>query len=232
MHTYSPTFAQTSKVISPTRLLPLATRFTFDGWLFAAAFAVQPWTTFGGTCAVKTGEIANPWAIQLSSACPKGVPACFADGSFTSAGILFRPPEDHFTFAGIVELSADYKVKRGDCGAGSPRFQIDLDMNGDGATIRSIQVYFGPVPKFTNCSSTWQNTGNLIGNEQVEFDTTQLATFTPHDTYAHARSLVGARKVVGIRLVVDSGWFPGDKKQVFWFDNVTVNHFALTANRR
>lgn len=104
-------------------------------------------------------------------------------------------------------------------------------MNGDGAVIRSIQVYLGPMPQFTNCSSGWQNTGNLIDNEQVKFDTTQLATFTFLDTYAHARALVGAKKVTGIRLVVDSGWFPGNKKQVFWFDNVTVNRYRLTANR-
>lgn len=193
---------------------------------------MEPWSTSGSVAAVKTAQSPNSRAIQLSSTCLTSAPACFADGTFTSAGVVFRPPGKSFTFDDLFELSADYKVQSGDCGGGSPRFQIELDMNGDGGTIRSVQVYLGPVPQFTNCSTGWQNTGNLIGNEEVKFDTTQLATFSSQDTYAHTRALIGAKKIVEIRLVVDSGWFPGDKKQVFWFDNVTVNHYALTANRR
>ncbi|HEV2582705.1 MAG TPA: hypothetical protein VGT44_17740, partial [Ktedonobacteraceae bacterium] len=64
------------------------------------------------------------------------------------AGINFDVP-GKLTFAGIQTLSTDYNFTHNSCGAGSPRFQINVD----GA---NAFVYIGPPPNYTGCATnTW-----------------------------------------------------------------------------
>jgi hypothetical protein len=198
-------------------------------------WAAAPWGAFGTAQAVKLGAGANSWAIQLTSACP-GFPGfgCFGDGSFTFGGVSFRQPSGTLTFAQLHQLSTDFNRTTDDCGVGSPRFQINIDTDGDGASNGNMFVYIGPQPSFTGCAAGWQSTGNLIGLPDTDprYDLTQLGGAF-YDTYNNALANFGSKDVVGIQLVVDGGWngpaTGGDGIQTILVDNVTVNNHVLSA---
>jgi hypothetical protein len=99
-------------------------------------------------------------------------------------------------------------------------------MDGDGDADGNVFVYLGPYPNFTGCFFGWQNTGNLISSTDLRYDTSQVGG-TFYDTHAGAVALVGSKDVLGVQLVVDSGWmFP--RGQAVLVDNVTVNNHKLT----
>ena len=183
-----------------------------------------PWSSFGESTSV----------IELISACDTS--SCLSDGTFTYGGVTFSG----FTFTkklrfqDISTLSTDYNVTDTDCGGGSPRFSIEFkNANGlcsnPAATSCSIFVYIGPYPNFTLCATGWQSTGNLIGNPDLRFDTSQLAGGTFYDSYANALALAGPVKVLGIDLVVDGGWTNPGPGQDILVKNVMVNKFTLNA---
>lgn len=174
------------------------------------------WSLFGDAAAVRQGTPPNPWAIRLSSEA-----AGFA-------GVDFHPPAP-VTFAEITQLSADFNVTNGDCGGGSPRFQLGLDRDGDGNFDGNIFVHFGPSPNFTGCSAAWQDTGNLIGNNDVgRYDASQVGG-SGFGTYQQAHAVAGTFRVLSIQLVVDGSWFFGGAEQTVLVDNVLVNQHRLTA---
>ena len=184
------------------------------------AWAVAPWSLQGSAMAVKQGQPPNPWAIKLPSMLP--------DQPYSV--VHFALPSGDMDFDDIAQLSADFNVTDTFCGGGSPRFQIAIDMNGDGEfkqpTDGNVFVYFGPFPNFTDCPlNSWQSTGNLIGATDLRFDTSQVGG-TFYDSYANALTLVGDKAVLGISLVVDSGWMGS---QVVLVDNVAINNFQLRA---
>ena len=198
----------------------------------AVVWAAAPWSLFGRAVAVRQGQGPDPWAIQLESRCPSGFPSCLSDGSFTFSGVAFREPQGGLTFANVFHLSTDFNRTNDDCGGGSPRFQLNTDMNGNGVfdppADGNVFVYFGPLPNFTGCSPGWQSTGNLIGIpiSDTRYDLTQVGG-TFYDTYANALTLLGSKTVPGIQLVVDSGWngpaTGNDSEQTILVDNVRVN---------
>jgi len=141
-------------------------------------------------------------AVKLTSDCPSGYPACLSDGSFTSSGIDIAVPAG-LTFAGITSLTFAYNISGGNCGGGSPRFQINMG----GA---NLFVYVGPAPGFTGCPfDVWTATGNLIGSAGARFDGSQLSALGGFYgmTYSQALAVLGSQTVTGIQLVVDGGWF-------------------------
>ena len=186
----------------------------------AMVSAAAPWFLFGDATAVKQGQGANPWAIQLRSDLSLPTPW---------GGVAFQQPQGGLTFADISQLSADYNVTDDDCSGGSPRFQIGIDTAGDGAVNGNIFVYFGPLPNFTGCSAGWQSTGNLIGLPDADkrYDLMQLGG-TFYDTYSNALTLVGDKDVLYVALIVDSGWMFVDGEQTILVDNVKVNNYQLT----
>lgn len=198
------------------------------------AFAGAPWSLFGKATSIKDSTSPNPWVVELSSQCPS-FPGfgCFGDGSFTFSGVRFVEPQGGLTFGALSELSADFNRTDDDCGAGSPRFQLAMDTDGDGTSNGNIFVYIGPQPSFAGCSAGWQNTGNLIGlpNSDPRYDLTQLGGAF-YDTYNNALALFGSDTVLRISLVVDSGWngpaSGGDGEQTILVDNVTVNNHKMT----
>ncbi|MBP9757583.1 MAG: hypothetical protein KBD06_03205, partial [Candidatus Pacebacteria bacterium] len=131
------------------------------------------------------------------------------------------------TFSSLSQLSTDFNVTDDNCGAGSPRFQIRIDKNNDSVSDGNIFVYLGPSPSFTGCSqNTWTPSGNLIGNNDAgRWDFTQLGG--PLGTYSQAPADVLAGKILGISIVVDSGWSAaasgGDNEQTTLIDNVMIN---------
>jgi len=129
-------------------------------------------------------------------------------------------------FSTLLTLSTDYNVTDDSCGGGSPRFQIQIDTDGDMVSNGNVFVYMGPSPSFTGCTTGWQNTGNLIGNSDAgRWDFTQLGG--PLGTYADAPANVLAGTIRNIRIVVDSSWSAdatgGDGEMTTLLDNVNIN---------
>lgn len=130
-------------------------------------------------------------------------------------------------FMSLTNLSASYNVTDDDCGGGSPRFQIQVDTNGDTVSDGSVMVSFGPSPNFTNCSTGWQTTGNVIGNADAgRYDYSAFGG-SPFTTYSNMPASVASGTVRNISVVVDSGWSAdatnGDSEQTVLIDNVAVN---------
>ena len=129
-------------------------------------------------------------------------------------------------------LATDFNVTDDQCGAGSPRFQINVET--ETGTTENIFVYLGPSPTFTGCAPlTWQSSGNLIGNnDPCRWDTSQLAAGTQCSTYATAVATFGSLPITGIQLVVDAGWSAvasvGDGEQTVLVDNVRINGDVIT----
>lgn len=133
---------------------------------------------------------------------------------------------DGVTFSDLGLLKTDFNVTDDNCGGGSPRFQIDIDDDNDTVSDGNIFVYFGPSPSFSTCTpNTWVSSGNLIGNEDAgRWDYTQLGG--PLGGYSGAPASVLNGKILGISLVIDSGWSAtasgGDSEQTVLIDNVVI----------
>jgi len=129
----------------------------------------------------------------------------------------------------------------GNCGGGSPRFQLGLDYNGDGVMDANVFVYVGPPPNFggdqdvlngpppDDCTyGLWRHEDVLDGLDR--FDYGQVVPFASYTDQATAAAAVQAAQpnyhVMHVDLVWDSYFFfPG--KTTFWADNIRVNNFLL-----
>lgn len=157
----------------------------------------------------------------------------------TTASLIWLP-DSTMRFKDINRLSADYRrlPGNGDCGGGSPRFEIALDVNGDGKTDGRAFVYFGQLYNFTDCSFDWQNSGNFINNgADFRWDLTQFGGLF-YSNYGNAIAGLGEAVVDYIILVVDGSWVPvvpvpfgATRTQAFQFDRVRVNNDTYDANK-
>lgn len=203
----------------------------------APALQSSVWS-LGGEAVVAPSENPHSVAFKLSSEClpdSAGIYRCIEEDRLTRSGIVFTPPQGpKLMFADLSQLSTDFNPTNSDCGAGSPRFEIALDLNGDGFPEGSLFIYLGPLYDFTNCLRGWQNSGNLIadmGSDQ-RYDLTQFGG-PFYGTYFDALSLVGSGTICYVILVVDSGWWPNLQPtvghQIIHVDNVKINQFSLKA---
>ena len=174
------------------------------------AAAGSKWEEFGNVEPVKADR--GGWALALTS-------DMSADAPF--AGLAYEPKKA-LTLAGIKKLGADIN---GDYAAGSPRFQINVLMPDE--SIKNIFVYLGDDPNYIGTTDGWLKSGNLVTSDELRWDTTQVGG-TFYDDYEGALELVGDLPVVGIQLVVDSGWFFDDGLQTVLVDNVRVNNDVMT----
>jgi hypothetical protein len=198
--------------------------------LFPSAAAAQNgdrFTLFGDAQSL-TGGLPPNGSVHLTSHCnPYDPDANPAPCSFnvTFSGINYRPREN-MTFAQIQRLSAHFNVNAGDCGGGSPRFEIALDTNNDGEFDGNVFVYFGPAPNFTDCRLGWQSTGNVIGNTDAgRWDTTSFPGGS-FGTYAEALALLSGKRVLAVQVVVDGGWVR-PRGEAVDVDNFRVNNDVL-----
>jgi hypothetical protein len=195
--------------------LGLAAALTCSAVFASAALAdTDAFQTFGAASKVEIEKRDNVLALVSNTS-----NASTADDY---SGLEARLPKGT-TFGELTSLSTDYYVQEGGCGAGAPRFQVGLDTDGDGTRNGSVFVYIGQAPNF-DCSAAagvWQSTGNLIGNGDLRFDTSQLGG-TFYDSYAHALSAYGSATVTSISLVADGGWAFGGVQEIL-VDNALVN---------
>jgi len=116
----------------------------------------------------------------------------------------------------------DYKITAGNCGGGSPRFQINID-------TKNVFVYLGAPPNFTGCTvDTWLTTEDFISSTDTVFDTSQLAGGVQYSTYAQALALLSGHSVTGIQLTADGGWAMAGGNQTVLFDNVKIGSDIYT----
>jgi hypothetical protein len=124
----------------------------------------------------------------------------------------------------ITQLSTEFNVTDDDCGAGSPRFQVQIGGN-------NMFVYLGPAGTFTGCTqNTWLPSGNLVGTaDACRVDTSKFTGGTQCSTWAAAVTLLGSQTVEKISLIVDASWAGSinpaftDKEQTVLLRNVRVN---------
>ena len=203
----------------------------------ALASVGPPWSLFGTATPVKTGEKPNPWAVRLTSHLDT------TTGNITFGGVAYQPRPGTFQFDDVYYFGTDFKIVTGDCGAGSPRFQLNIDTNGDGTFDGNIFVYIGPSPAFTACDPLqtigWQSTGNLVGNnDPCRYDTSQIVSGTQCNTYNGTQTVLSAfpnHQIIGMQLVIDSGWWPPfaitspPQTQVIDVDKVIINQSIVNA---
>ena len=134
---------------------------------------------FAATCAVALFVAAPSFAATgvtlfgtaTQEASDVKIVSDFSDTATTndSGGVDIAVPAGT-TFSSLTALSAQFQLQTGDCGGGSPRFQINVDG-------KNVFVYLGPSPSFTGCAAaTWIDSGNLVGtSDACRVDTSQLA---------------------------------------------------------
>jgi hypothetical protein len=201
------------KILTATGLAGFAALVLLGGAALAATY-----TLFGDAEIVSPGN-ASAHAVQIRS-----------DASPGFGGISFEVPAGA-TFADLDVLSTDFMPEADDlCTLGSPRFQIRVPDTGpaDGdPTGDNIFVYFGPDSASPACvPAIWQNTTDLLDPAKL-VDTSQLGG-TFYDPYPNALLNYGALPVLGISVVVDSGFAHPDGEQTFLIDNTNVDGTIYT----
>src|SRR4029079_15359093 len=114
------------------------------------------------------------------------------------------------TFADVANLSAVYDFTDGDCAGGSLRCTARLN---DGGTNRNLDIHYQPGDGGIGQQICAPGTSgaNLIASTDTIYVTQNLNgthTFpSPYNnTYADAVAQLGSFPVVGMTLIVDSGW--------------------------
>lgn len=200
----------------------------------------NPFTLRGTAATVRTGDASFPKAVQMTSQNDATQPYGVTGGS-----ILYTPTRP-FSFSQFSTVSLDWKAVT-PWGGGSPRISIAVDVNDDGTFTPGagdgwlfIFVVNG-YPAFYGESTSWQNTGNLIGNNspalydtnqiQVDLDNDGDFDGTTVDNYNHTLAMVATKRVFYVMLVTDGGWFTqahyNVPQQVVWANNFTVNSDRL-----
>ena len=225
-----------------SRLCQIIILFIIVGMMIFQPLAIQAADgefSLGGFSEVVNNNpaLGHPKAFQVPSTCLND---CLRGGNFgqlTTASVIYLP--DHtLRFKDIHTLSTDYRSWDGDCGGGSPRFEMGLDTNGDGELDGQVYVYLGELYDFTRCSREWSNTGNFISiGGDYRWD---LARFNGlfYSSYREAINQLGDAVICYIILVVDGSWYPyiiapfgQPYKQIFQFDRVRINNDVYNANQ-
>lgn len=202
-------------------MVPSATAagFNFSAKSFQGCFATAP-----SKCAPNQGEAeaVNDSTEQGELLTSVGF---LSNSTFGFAGLKVAVPPQPFTFGDLTTLQTDYEVSWGNCGGGSPRWQITVLT--PSKQKKNIQVYLGPASSLDSgdsCNGAMGaevNTGNYIGSACGDtppgrYDASQLNGAERDLTYTAALGLYGSYPVVGISFVVDAGWSqPQNEQQVF-----------------
>jgi hypothetical protein len=178
---------------------------------FSVLAAPAPYSLFGDAQLVSPGHD-SPTAAKLISAESPGY-----------GGIDFNISSG-LSFADYIKLSTDYFVSAGNCGAGSPRFQLDFT-NPNTNQTGTLDVYFQNVNVSQSClTNQWVTSGNLVQAGYVENFTEHPNLYIP---FADAQQQYGDYEITGIQLVIDSGYlYP--QGEAISFDNVMINANTFT----
>jgi hypothetical protein len=171
-----------------------------------AASAATNYSLFGDAEVVSPGEALSAHAVQATSS-----------GTHLFGGVDLGVPAGINTIADLTTLATDYMFTQGSCGAGSPRFAVEVNNDPD----TNLFFYLGPPPNYTGCTSgTWTASGNLADPGNL-VDATQLGG-TFYESYADVVQAYGSDTVTDIALVLDG------QSQTVQFDNSLVNATAYS----
>jgi hypothetical protein len=175
--------------------------------VFTTLAAPAPYSLFGDAQLSSPGNN-SPTAASLTTV-----------GTNSYSGVDFNIPSG-LTFADIEKLSTDYKITMGDCGSGSPRFQVNV-LDPNTGTEKNIFVYVGPAPNYSGCTTQdWVTTGDLLESANL-IDTSQIGGGF-YQSYADAEAAFGSYEVTGIQIVADG------PNQTILVDNVMINNTTFT----
>jgi hypothetical protein len=170
-----------------------------------------------GTYATGDGSDGNQ-ASPLGSTPPYHLTATNSTFSY----VLFYPNQT-FTFAQLVSLSATFTSNAGGAGGGAPRLRVLLDADSDNDTgspccdndgnDASISIFLGPSPNYVSNDAVLNTYSgfNVIGNNDAgRYDTSGMPTGgSPFTTYSDALAKYGNLNVLRLGYVLDTfGDFP------------------------
>jgi hypothetical protein len=131
-------------------------------------------------------------------------------------GLVSVPFPKGTTFSQLESLSTDYDLTQGACGNGAPRYQIDLQPQGDDNPNDgvSLYVYFG-TPPYGGCTTGSQTESDVIGGSTPQwfvfgggFDSNSPMT------YSQVLSTFGNYQLLDAQIAVDEGYSQGGSHQV------------------
>ena len=181
---------------------------TFD------ASVQQPINTDGSSNFKANGKAVIPVKFALSQGTGAFVfESIFSDNPTNTANdfsFLSWRSATSLTFADIDQLSAVYAFTDGDCAGGSLRWTVRLN---DGGTNRNLDIHYQPGENGVSTQECAPGTSgsNLITSTDTiyvthEFNGGYSFPSAYNNTYAAAVAELGDLPVVGITLIVDSGW--------------------------
>lgn len=188
-------------------LIPAVLMITVMSASAALAFTF-PWDLFGDA------------ALTSPAGADGNVARLRSDATPGFGGVDFDTP-NRLSLADLNRLALSYNVTDDDCGAGSPRIQLNTPEG-------NIFVYIGPTPGFTDCPTGWQNTGNLVTSGDARWDVSQVGGGGTYLTYEQALAALGDIAITGVQVVVDSGFSEEDAEQTILIDNVRINRSLTT----
>lgn len=120
-------------------------------------------------------------------------------------------PDVNPTLADVVGLMADYTFTDGDCAGGSLRWTLYLD---DGGTSSNLDVHYQPgenafSDQFCAAGTSGANMADLSATDPyVAINNFPAYSFSSgyNVTWSEAVSVLGELEVLGMNLIVDSGW--------------------------
>jgi hypothetical protein len=122
-------------------------------------------------------------------------------------------PDAPLTFAGIDTLKANYDFTLGDCHGGALRWEVQTNTGG-------LFIYYGDEPNTTDCTTHSQSGTNMVGLNDLRYDTSAYPGGSFYDTYIHALELMGSDPIRYVAFVLDGGWGGNQRAAV---SNITVN---------
>jgi hypothetical protein len=120
-------------------------------------------------------------------------------------------PRSAITFADITSLVANYAFSHGNCQGGSLRWTVRLNDNG---TNRNLDIHYQPGANSLSEQTCASGTSGVDLTDSTDtIYVTQAFNHLPYtfptgyaNTYADALSQLGSLPVIGMTLIVDSGW--------------------------
>lgn len=207
---------------------PNGTWYAYPGQSTTFGAAVQqPINADGSSNFKANGKTVIPVKFALSQGTGAFVFESFSDSDPTTYDYSFLEfdPTTPPTLAQVTDLSAVYAFTVGDCHAGSIRWTLYLqDPDPDAPTpVRNLDVHYQPGAnslsgQYCQAGTSGTNRADLTSTDpyvvinQFTYAGSPYSFSTPYNvTYSEAVAQLGALPVLGMNLVVDSG-FAGNER--------------------
>jgi hypothetical protein len=202
--------------MASTVVTPNGTWTAYPGQSTTYTASVQQPINADGTSNFKAnGKAVIPVKFALSEGTGDFVFESFADSDPATYGYSFLnfAPSVAPTFAEITNLSAVYDFTVGDCHVGSMRWTVYLrDTDG---VVKNLDVHYQPDTFAPNCAPGTSSANLITSPEKIfvtqEFNGTHSFPSPYNNAYADVVAHLGGLPVLGMNLIVDSG-FAGNQK--------------------